>query len=189
VSTEVEEIPATGRGRNRRSQVVAVAAVVLLLFGVITYRLFVAPVTDDPEPADAIVALGGDGPREDRAIELLEEGWADTAVFSAAWDHVNDVWGTKVCRRPLPGEVVCFEPEPDTTQGEMRAIAAMAEERGWDDLLVVTSNDQITRARMLLDRCWSGEASFVGVAPPKPVFRAVYEWGATLKALTLKRGC
>ena len=51
------------------------------------------------------------------------------------------------------------------------------------------STDQVTRARMLFERCWDGEMAFIGVDHQQPLpVRAVYEWAALTKAL-INTGC
>ena len=83
----------------------------------------------------------------------------------------------------------CLIPEPGTTRGEVREIARQAEARDWDEIVVVASTDQITRARILLARCWNGDARFTGPDHSDPWWvRVVYEAGATAKALTTT-GC
>lgn len=167
-------------------------AAAMVLFAASSYRLFLEPSVDAPTPADAVVMLGGRGPRGDEALKLLNEGYADTVAFSAPYDEDTGVWDMKPCNpglQPVDGQVVCFEADPATTQGEVRAIVDLAAERGWTHIIVVASKDQVTRGRILFDRCWEGDADFVGVSPPDPLFRLAYEWGATVKALTIKRGC
>jgi uncharacterized SAM-binding protein YcdF (DUF218 family) len=166
--------------------------VVVIVFGWLTIALFASPDVDDPGQADAIVLLAGGGLRVPKAIELAEQGVADTVVMASEWRP--PVWSKSACntaRNPFPREVriLCFDPDPSTTRGEARFIADLAEDQGWSRLVVVASTDQVTRARMLLERCWDGDLAFVGVnhSQPFPV-RAVYEWAALAKAW-VNRGC
>ena len=65
----------------------------------------------------------------------------------------------------------------------------LAEDEGWESVVVVASTDQITRARRLIERCWGGEVQMIGPGHQQAwPLRAVYEWGAAIKA-TLVRGC
>jgi len=165
-------------------------------FTTLTLKLFRYPSTGVPPKADAVVMLAGGGARVDKAVELgVDLELAPIVVFSAIYVADQNVWAARPCNESgkvvmKDTEALCFEPDPATTRGEIRAIAQLAEERGWQSLIVVASTDQVTRARMLLGRCWDGEAHFVGVTHSQPfLWRAAYEWGATLKALTIKRGC
>ena len=95
------------------------------------------------------------------------------------------------CKNPAPDfRTICFDPDPHTTRGEARFIAKMAKKYGWHSIIVVASTDQITRANMLVDRCWHGHVYMVDVASKRPVlFNLAYETGAIFKALLWRRGC
>jgi uncharacterized SAM-binding protein YcdF (DUF218 family) len=173
--------------------VAGLVVVAAVAFVTVSYRAFLRPPVDAPRRVDAIVMLGGGGPRGSKAVELLDEGYADVIVFASAYVEEQDVWATTPCNpgaNDLSGEVICFDPEPATTQGEVRGIIRLAEQHHWQQILVVASEDQITRGRLLFGRCWGGEAWFAGgVHHPQGALRVFYEWGATLKALTIRRSC
>ncbi len=181
---------------RRKKLVLTALAVTAVGFAALTLKLFRYPSTGTPTKADAVVMLAGGGDRVDKAVELgVDRGLAPVVVFSAQYVSDQHVWAARPCNESgrlvmKDTEALCFQPDPATTRGEIRQIAQIANDRGWDSLIVVASTDQITRARMLLGRCWHGEAQFVGVPHSQPfIWRAAYEWGATLKALTIKRGC
>src|ERR1700684_1947292 len=67
------------RHSSRRSRIVAVVVVVIIG---LTGRLFVWPDTNAPGHADAIVVLGGVGPRVPEGEKLVLEGYAPLIVFS-----------------------------------------------------------------------------------------------------------
>ena len=163
-----------------------------IVFGWLTVALFASPTVDDPEKADAIVMLAGGKRRLPRVVELVEESVADTVVLASKW--VPPVWSASPCNsRASPFgagvRVLCFEPDPSSTQGEARFVAELAETQGWESLVIVASTDQVTRARMLFERCWDGELAFVGVDHQQPLpVRAVYEWAAMVKTL-VNTGC
>lgn len=173
------------------------ALVVLVLVGALSLRLFAFPSgTGTPDRADAIVVLAGGGRRADRGVELAAAGVASTVVFTTSWVPAQAVYAVPYCNSPempvpdpLEFEVICLVPEPATTRGEVRQVATLARERGWDEVVFVTSTDQVTRARMLLDRCWDGQAWFSDVTHSHPLpVRVVYEWAAMTKAL-IDRDC
>ncbi len=170
-----------------RRRVAAGAAVFLAALAAFTARYVLWPATDEPGRADAVVVLaGGLGERLPAGRELVEAGVAPVLAVS----H-----GTEGCGERRDGyEIVCFTPEPDRTQGEARAAAALAEERGWDTLVVVTSTYHAARARKLFERCLDGEVRAVGVDPPTrgglPTPRNVArEWVGWGHALVVERGC
>jgi DUF218 domain len=159
---------------------------VLLVVG--TARLFVWPPTDQPTRADAVVALGGDPGqlRAKQALHLAGLGYAPVAVISLGGQNAV------ACPRPMAGvRLICFRADPLDTAGEAEYVAHLAARRHWHRIIVVSERSQATRARMLFKRCTPVELEMVPVADPRVrlPYDVVYEWGALLKALTLKRSC
>ncbi len=80
----------------------------------------------------------------------------------------------------LPYEVHCPPPDPDTTRGEARMIGALAKEKGWTRVIVVTSSYQLSRAGLLLGQCFDGELLSVPAQPQLSAFawarRVGHEW-------------
>jgi uncharacterized SAM-binding protein YcdF (DUF218 family) len=87
-------------------------------------------------------------------------------------------------------QVICFTPRPATTRGEARAAASLAAAHGWHRLIVVADISQVSRARLLFDRCTRAKLIVVGVSNRSSDLASVvaYEWAATIKAL-IWRGC
>jgi uncharacterized SAM-binding protein YcdF (DUF218 family) len=175
--------------RRRRWWILGIALAVLVVFSMLTARLFFRPSIDAPAAVDAIVVLGGEGKRIERGIELARAGFTDQLVVSEAGGrqfHYRDV-----CTLPPSGlTTYCFDPDPRSTRGEARAIAKLAADYGWTRIIVVASTDQITRARMIIGRCFGGEIHVVDVASTDSAFyRGAYEWGALLKAVVVNRDC
>jgi hypothetical protein len=187
---------------RRRLVAIGVALVVIgALVAVVSWRWFVHPRTDGPVAADAIVMFGGSGDRFERAVELADAGWADVLVISDpiddgdrysahGWFCRNDGRSPDHPVQDRDYEAICFDPETHTTRGEARYVARLAEERGWRRIVLVTTTEQATRARILLSRCWEGDIAAVTVATEqfRPA-RIVYEWGAMLRATVQRRGC
>jgi len=158
------------------------------MFVALTARFFVWPQTNMPRRAGAIVVLGSDAVDEMNRIDegktLFKAGDAPVLTISDAGRrcpaNVTSVKGT------------CFSPSPVTTQGEARFIGRMARLHHWRSVIVVAGRPQVTRARLRIDRCFSGTVEIVGVDPRSLgqwVFQIAYEWSATIKALTIQRGC
>jgi uncharacterized SAM-binding protein YcdF (DUF218 family) len=91
---------------------------------------------------------------------------------------------------PSGVEVVRFVPDPSTTRGEARFVVALARDRGWERVVVVSGRSQVGRARLRFRRCWP-EGELLVVAPPDRVgaFDVLYELGATMKAVIWERSC
>jgi uncharacterized SAM-binding protein YcdF (DUF218 family) len=178
--------------RLRRRRVWMPLAVIGTLLVAATARLFVWPSTDDPRRADAVVVLdGGSGERLDEARALMQRDVAPTLAISAGRELDPDE-ADGLCSGPQQFEVVCFTPTPDSTRGEARALATLARQHGWNDVVLVTSTYHVTRARMLVERCFDGRVDVVAASPPaRPLhwIAAVgHEWAAMLDA-TIRRTC
>jgi uncharacterized SAM-binding protein YcdF (DUF218 family) len=167
-------------------------AVMGTLFLGVTARLFVWPSTNHVDRADAVVVLdGGSGERLEEARALMARRVAPALAISTGRELDMDEAGD-LCTEPQPFEVVCFTPRPDTTRGEARALARLARENGWNEVVLVTSTYHATRARMLLERCFDGRVKVVAASPPRrPLHWAaavVHEWAAMVETM-LRRGC
>jgi len=159
--------------------------------------LFVWPRAESTPPAhaDAVVVLsGGLDRRLDPALALVRRGVAPTLVISSP---MRGPWPKAVAlcsgrMKAAPGaKVVCFQPEPYSTQGEARAVARLARTHGWTRVVVVTSTYHVTRAKMLFARCYHDKLWVVGSG--WPWWELPQEWasetGKLLVQLTVQRGC
>lgn len=175
----------------------ALAALVLLAIVAvgITLPTVVLPETKAvPGDTDAVVLLaGGHGERFATAERVLPRGDTDLLVVS---NSTRDDWpgGRTRCDRSVDGyDIVCVEPVPLTLRGEARTIATLAGEEGWDQLTVLTSTYQVTRARMLFERCTGAEVAMVGARPdldPLDWVRiSVTELYALARDRLIQRGC
>lgn len=131
--------------------------VVWLCLGVF---LFVVPARDKPEQADVVLVLAPAYDRLAVAEQLMDEGYAKTlAVSSPPNDERKSA--PAICHEARSYTVVCFDPVPVTTQGEAQALQRLAAVHGWRSANVVTSQYHVTRARVLLERCYEGEVFIV----------------------------
>ena len=175
----------------------AFGLIIVLLGGLVVFltdRWFVHPhVTQNLVRADAIVVFpGGDKAEErfERAIELMDDGLAP--MLFVATDTKQSELETKVCDgSSYDFETACRLSVPRNTHGNAVATGAEAGERGWDSVILVTSDHHITRSHMLLRRCYAGEiqtaVSVTGPAGRSWLGRVSHEWGGMLKAIFLDR--
>ncbi len=174
----------SGRHRGRRIILIVVSALVAL-FLFLTAVLFVWPATNAPRRSNAIVVLGGSGPRALKGIALARAGYAPYLAISDP-DRAT-------CPKSFRNvTVICFFAKPFTTQGEARATAELAREHHWHQIIVVSGIPQTTRARIRLARCYHGTLLFDPASPGgigEWIYNVVYEWGALIKALAVQRGC
>jgi DUF218 domain len=163
----------TSAFRRRWVRWLIVALVLFLAFLGATVLLFIWPRTDGVARLPA-------------GLRLMREHVARVLVLGTAPK-------SPLCHGAAPYEVVCFQPKPFSTRGEARFVAALAARRGWHRLELVTSRWHVTRARLLLRRCYHGRVRVVGAKPrddlPQLTEDIVHEWGGLVYALTLARGC
>ena len=88
-------------------------------------------------------------------------------------------------------DVECFRPEPFTTQGEARYLATVVKRYGWKSVIVITTPDQTTRARLRIKRCTNVDVAYVTtpLSLPSWPYAIAYEWAALGKALVVQSSC
>lgn len=158
---------------------------------VVASALFVWPHDDGPiaGQADAVVSLAGSASRLPVAERLLADGVAPVLAVSLDGSP-NNQDSEELCRDPRP-RLVCFRADPISTRGEARTLERLARERGWEDVVVVTSDFHVFRARLILERCF-GDRLRIEDAPSSPLWRPWHMATESVKlvyALTLRRGC
>ena len=181
--------PVVGPKSTRARLVAALVVVLVLALVVLTFPLFVYPDLNAPQKSDAIVVLGGNGAGPfDEGVALARAHDAPTLVLSLLPQYS--------CGPSLPQDpsvhLLCFRANPQSTQGEGRAIAHLAAVHRWDRVIVVMPTTQASRARLRIGRCYPGQVLEVGVQPPgfwAWVRGIAYEWPALMKALVLQPGC
>lgn len=166
---------------------------VLLAGAVATLGLFVWPPTGPAGRADAVVVLlGGSGERLTDGERLVATEVAPTLVVSGGGQPGSTV-PPGICAAPRSYEVVCPSPPPSDTRDEARMVGRLAAERGWRRVVVVTSTYHVTRARLLVARCFKGDLAMAdagtgGRSRVNPGLIA-HELGGLAYAMTLARGC
>ena len=165
----------------------AVIAALALAFALVTARISVWPAQGMPSGVSAIVMLAGPGNRLPVALRLAEEHRAPMLVVSRGWQGYGGP-----CPSATPGvKLICFDPNPGDTRGEAEFIGRLAKQYNWRSVVLVTTREQDTRARILVARCFGG--SIYAVTAPLPLsswpYQIAYGWGALFKALFVDRSC
>lgn len=181
----------TGPARRRfprRHPVITVLVLVIVAFVVASAVLFVWPASDQPRRVDAIVSLNGESEiaREAKAVSLAKHGYAPLLLFSQGGNSADTS-----CPK-VPGvRVVCFVPNPPHTFGEIKWVANYAHRHDLHSLMIVPGGTQVTQARLLMQRCYTGQIVMVpaweGVLHVP--YQVIYEWGALAKALVTDQHC
>ena len=180
--------------RHRRLLTVSLAlAVVITVFSIATDRLFVNPRYDSVRQSDAVVVIAGGPLRLQKGIDLVEQKVAPILIVSVP----RGVWAYKtespnICDEKRSFEVICFQPDPESTQGEARAVQRIAAARHLRSVIVVTSYFHVSRARLEMRRCYHGRLAVIGTPLNNPWKEPLYvalEWPKLTYAETLNRGC
>jgi uncharacterized SAM-binding protein YcdF (DUF218 family) len=161
--------------------------ILVVVFGVTTARILVWPAQGMASSVSAIVMLAGPGDRLAVALQLAREHRAPVLVVSQGWKG----YGGSCAPMTRGVKVICFEPNPGNTRGEAEFAGRLAKQYHWRSVVLVTTREQDTRARIIMRRCFSGSIYVVTAALPWYAwpYQILYGWGALLKALVLQRAC
>jgi hypothetical protein len=145
------------------------------------------------ERVDAVVALGGVVESADYAQRLVQSGVAPVLVLSDPYPPGEVLPVHQACAAPTPAyRVICFAPAPATTRGEAQEIRALAAANGWTRIAVVAPVYHVSRARVLVRRCFGG--TLLMLPPPMHVawdvwtYQYVRQTAGYLKVMAW-RGC
>lgn len=147
--------------------IVAGTTALLMVWLVACYALFYNPSTESVRRSDAVVVLAGaSAERLPMGLELMEQGMAPVLVLSST-DSPGNVHADRICDHPslVPYDLICFTPEVDTTRGEARSIARLAEDNAWDSVTVVTSRYHASRASTYIAQCSDENVTIVTSDP------------------------
>ncbi|MGC0362815.1 uncharacterized SAM-binding protein YcdF (DUF218 family) [Rhodococcus sp. 27YEA15] len=168
----------TSKKTRRRTLLLAGPAALVVAATAAGWPVYVNPVIDVPEKADAIIVLGGDHDgREEYGLSLAEQGYAPQIIFSNPY-RSTDAKMNAICGGTYDFELSCFKPDPSTTRGEGQEIRRRAQAQGWTRIIVVTFVPHVSRSRYIISRCWDGEIDVVADRKPLPVWvwAANYVW-------------
>jgi uncharacterized SAM-binding protein YcdF (DUF218 family) len=157
------------------------------------FFVVVHPHVNRPRHVDAVVVLGppdANG-RVDTALSLINQHLAANLVISVTSERQRQA--KHLCATPENGfKVFCFLPDPATTRGEAEEIRRLVRAHGWKSIIVVTSTYHISRARMIVDRCFDGQLYMVaarhGISFGTWVYQYFYQTAGYIKAFT-QSGC
>lgn len=146
-----------------------------------------APRDDVVDSPDAVAVLGGAGQeRADLGIELRQRYGVPLILSSSAQRFA--------LRRGVDCRTaICIRTDPETTAGEARGIADLANEHGWDEVVVVTTDFHTTRARILFRQCLGDRVRVVGASPEDGRGPGLRRWlnevGGIVAGTTFRRAC
>ena len=177
-------------GRRRRwwlFGILGVIALVVVVFVAGTLRFIVFPPQDQPRHVNGIVSFNGpdEGARTAQAVSLAEKGYAPVLLFSQGSQFADTS-----CPKAPGVSVVCFVDATGNTRGEAEWAGRYAEHHHWHSLMIVPGRGQATRARLLTERCFSGQVVDVPAVELRPsLTEIIHEWGGLFDALVVHRTC
>lgn len=137
--------------RQRLKRIVVGFVATVLTWTCAGLPLFVFPATDPLNRTDVLLVLAPTTDRIEYAEQLMDQGYAATLAVSVP--QIKGSSEPEACHQKRAYKVVCFRPEPVTTQGEARALKRLSAKYAWESANVLTAQRHVTRARVLLERC------------------------------------
>jgi uncharacterized SAM-binding protein YcdF (DUF218 family) len=129
----------------------------VVVWFVAMWYLLLHPKTDHPTKADVVMVLSGDSKhRLPAALQLMKDHVAPVLVISDGLNAVPRAQNLCKTGGPPAYHVLCFRPNPYSTRGEAENFAALAAQRHWRSVAIVSSPTHITRLRILFKRCFHG---------------------------------
>ena len=167
---------------------VGLLTLVLAGAGVVLAWYTLNPRTNPAGHVDALVVLATQPGAHAEATRLAEDGVTDLLLVSAPPEHEFSLCHAQ----DVPAEIVCFTPEPTTTQGEAIVGTQLAREHGAQSLGVLTFDHHIERSRVHFRRCWDQDLHLYEFTPRRGIrgkaYDFVYAMAAYGKALAVP-GC
>lgn len=171
------QAPAPTR-KKRLLRPVAVIATLASFWAVAGIFLYVAPPADQPKHADVLFVLGPPDDRISYAEQLMHRGYAHTLAVSSPIGQ-DGRFEAAICGAQRSYRIICFKPDPFTTQGEARALKNLSNQYGWKSANVLTAQFHVTRARVIVNRCYAGDLRMVADRTGLPLISLTdpsYSW-------------
>ncbi|MFK5633450.1 MULTISPECIES: hypothetical protein [unclassified Ornithinimicrobium] len=154
------------------------------------------PLVDELQAVDAAYVIGPVEIRIDQALAIMDTGVAPVLLSTISVNPDTGAhYATEHCGLQTAAyRVECVLPEPYTTRGEARTLAAHVTEHDWSRVAVMTSTPHAARTRMLMERCLGDDVEVLVWTTDDHVDRSarawagsfVYESAAWVKAQVLR---
>lgn len=141
-------------------------------------------VDDAPQPSDAIIILSDDnywGDRATRAAELFHDGWSSRVVasgrFLRSYASMAEIIDKDLISHGVPEQnIIRFTHHSDSTFEEAVALRGLIAQRGWQKVIVVTSNYHTRRTRYICRHVFSPGVDLRVIAARDKDFEPEYWW-------------
>lgn len=163
---------------KKKKIIISIIATIIILISIIGANLGKFLVQSDKlEKVDAIVVFSGDnGPRTERAVELLKEGYADYLILSGGkvYDDVTmaELMKNHAIKLGVDESKILIDDEAATTNENAEFTADIIEENNFKSVIVVTSDYHTRRSKLAMEKALEdtlidGEKVSVSVTPSK----------------------
>lgn len=133
--------------------IIIIICIILMLIVVSIIESFNHSRTDDPKRADVIIMLGGgDVGRMQKAAELYHAGYSDYVIISPAMDEHYAQSKQFALDLGIPEDAIIEEVVATSTYTNATETLAIMEERGFESVLVTTSDYHLKRSKLIHDR-------------------------------------
>ena len=163
---------------KKKKIIISIIAITIILISIIGANLGKFLVQSDKlEKADAIAVFSGDnGPRTEKGVELLKEGYADYLILSGGkvYDDVTmaELMKNHAIKLGVDESKILIDDESSTTNENADFTADIIEENNFKSVIVVTSDYHTRRSKLAMEKALEdtlidGEKVFVSVTPSK----------------------
>jgi uncharacterized SAM-binding protein YcdF (DUF218 family) len=133
---------------------ISIGLIYLILVGIGAALIVADPI----KAVDAVVVLSGDdGDRLAVAVEMHKKGLAPNLVITYTDRQSNQRLKNEAIQAGFPaGNIYITQKRVDSTVDEAHAVFQLAQDKGWDELMVVTDPFHSFRARFIFRREMAG---------------------------------
>lgn len=176
------EAPPPKRKRSLLLRSLALMVGLVMVWAIAGIFLYVVPPADEPAHADVLFVLGPPDRRIGYAEDLMQQGYAPTLAVSSPVGK-DGKYEAPICTANRLYRIICFNPDPFTTQGEAQALKRLSDQYGWKTANVLTAQFHVTRSRVLMDRCYRGDLHMIAdrrglplVSTSSPTYSWAYQY-------------
>ena len=172
--------------KGRMLKVIGLCALFYLILFKTQFLWFLAEplrIENSPAKADSIVVFGGGvgetgSPgkstieRARYAAELYDKGYANKIIFSSGYTYTtNDAENMKLIAKSMgvDEEDIILEQRANRTYENVVCSKEILDERGWDEVILVSSPYNMRRAQLVFNR-WGSDVEVLYVPVKKPQF-------------------
>ena len=176
----------------RFGKTLAAAGAAALALGAAVWHAasFLAAPAGIPQPADCIVALGGDtGDRIVTALDLYRRGYAPLILLTGVEDSPSDprraylTWRAEyLVKAGVPPAAILYDEHSTNSRDEARNTLALANARGWKSVLVVSDPPHMRRLARAWGKAFAGTGKNYTLVATAPAWWQERAWWQSERA-------